>query len=165
MCYQLIPMAAERVGGVLNARDAKGRALQDEARQRGFTQEANDRVAQTIGQISASNPDAARKSASDDLLAALRSAGLLDGGTNFGTPGAVSSRYATDTAAARGATQAENLGAVDRLSRIDAPAYQRTNEGRIFANTASDLARIGSRSQGESYLAKLRLAGIGGAGG
>jgi hypothetical protein len=139
---------------------------QDQAAAEGIRQQgeinrqASQRVNQEIQKISSSNPDAEREAARRDFTAALQRSTQQPGAVAYGSPGAVSSRFAEDVGTASAGTAAEGANLADLTSRIDAPMYQRVREGQSAASALSDLGLLGGQSAGQDFLTQLKLRGI-----
>lgn len=165
MCWQaLIPLVASAGGAAIQHKaasdlnnDQQRAAAEGILRQAALSREADTRVAQTTQQIAASNSnterDAKRATYTDALRKSLGSrAGAMP------TSGAVSGRFAEDTDKAQADTEAEAVQNAGVTAAIEAPAYQRMNEGVALDNTAVDLSQLKSRSAGQDYLTRLRVA-------
>lgn len=132
-------------------------AAQGILRQSALNREADTRVAQTTQQIAASNPDAERNAKRATYTDALRkSLGLRSGAVPVN--GAVSDRYAQEASDTQDQTEADAAQLADTTAAIEAPIYQRQNEGVAVNNAGVDLSMLKGRSAGQDYLTRLRMA-------
>lgn len=137
---------------------------QDQANAEGMRRQAetqrmaNARLNKTLTDAKASSPEATRKTAQDQYLAAIQQK-LGQANANL-KPLGVSSAYDADASAA----SAKNLGETNALaglmSRMDAPALQRQAEQFSYGNLGMDLDRYAGNVQGDNFLTGLRVGGI-----
>lgn len=165
MCWQAaLPLILSATGAAAqhkaqsdNMRDQERIAAEGILRQSALNREGGDRVAQTVQQIGASNPDAERNAKRATYTDALRkSLGSRAGAVP--TNGAVSGRFADDAENAQAQTEAEAVQNAGLTAAIEAPQYQRQNEGVALDNTGVDLSLMKGRSASQDYLTRLRLA-------
>jgi hypothetical protein len=171
MCVQAIPALLSAGGAVVQQvgqnQDRRDQArLADEALRRNtaLNNKAGERVSQEIQNVTAANPEEERQTAQNDFMAALRKAKVDDGGADFGGVPGASDRFTADVGQARGAASAEGRALSGNLAAIDAPQYSRINEGRQFADTATDLSLLQGQGRGQDFLAQLRAARTPGSG-
>lgn len=127
-------------------------------RQAELQKEASGEVNKRIQTIAQSNPDAERDTAQAGFMDAIKKARA--NGAPFSTvPGAASSRFSEESAAASDAQGAENTQLASNSARLLAPSLQRLHEGEGIADTTAQLGLLGSRSAGENFLTRLRIAG------
>lgn len=165
MCWQAaLPLILSAGGAAMQNKANQGLLQRQEhaaaegiLRQAALSREADTRVAQATQQIAASNPDAERDAKRATYTDALRkSLGTREGAVP--TNGAVSGRFAQDSADAQTQTEAEAVQNASNVAAIEAPQYQRMNEGVAVNNAGVDLSMLKSRSQGQDYLTRLRVA-------
>ena len=124
-------------------------------------QAARDREAEvllnnTIGQVGASSPEQAKAAAMDQYLQSARRA--QDTATSgFNQPGAVSDRYRTETEAAGAKVLSDAVTRGGQLAGIDAPMFQRQNEGVVFNRLGTDMGLLQHAIGSDAYLSKLRM--------
>lgn len=164
MCWQALPLILSAAGTAAQlksqndlASDRAREAAQGILNQAALNREADTRVAQATQQVAASNPDAERAAKRATYTDALRKSLAQRGGA---TPvaGAVSDRFAEDVEDARSETEAEAANIADLTAAIEAPTYQRMNEGVAVNNAGVDLSLLKGRSAGQDYLTRLRTA-------
>lgn len=165
MCVQALPLLLSAGGTALQQasanqqrQDQKRIADENLRRNNQVNQEASQRVTQEIQQVAAANPEAERKKANDDFIAALRKSKTSDGGADFGAPPGASDRFTADVGRAREGAGAEGRALAGNLAAIDAPQYARINEHRGLADTATDLSLLEQRGKGQDFLSQLALA-------
>lgn len=118
-------------------------------------QTASARLNELLADVRNSDVDQARNARLDDYLTTLQQ-GAQKEGLNTG-PGGFSDAYregtqqASDTLNTYGATRA------GLLSRIDAPALQRQQEGILFDDARNDIGIIGRNAGQDNYLANLAI--------
>jgi hypothetical protein len=163
-----VPAVISAVGAGVSAKsqdDALKRQDREVARgiaaRSAMQREAGSRVNQQISEIAKSNPDAERKAANDEFMAALRNAKVADGSLDIGGPAGASDRFTADVGQAREGAVGEGRALSGQLAAIDAPGRQRAREATGFTNAAVDLSRIESRTDGEDFLSQLRAAQAG----
>jgi hypothetical protein len=120
---------------------------------------ANTRVQQTIDQVKNSTAADARAQRLSDYMNTLNQAKAR---TTAGLTNPVigGQTFQADSAAA--ANQAENYGeqTAGLLSRIDAPAVQRQQEGFDYGQLATDLDLLQNQSQSQAFLDQLKQKSI-----
>lgn len=165
MCWQAAIPLILSAGGAIAQKKAQDDLRDDQARvaaegilrQAALNRDASARVAQTTQELAASNPDAERAAKRATYTDALRrSMGTRAGATPVS--GAVSSRFTEDADAAANETEAEAANLADLTAAIEAPTYQRMNEGVAVNNAGVDLSLLRGRSAGQDYLTRLRMA-------
>lgn len=165
MCWQIaLPLLTTAAGAGMQAKaahdlssDQQRIAAEGILRQSQLNRDASTRVAQTTQQIASSDASAETAAKRETYLDALRKTLPARQGANP-VNGAVSSRFAQDTADAQGESEAEAVQNAGLAAEIDAPALQRQREGVAVDNTGVDLNTLRSKAQGQDYLNKLRLA-------
>lgn len=164
MCWQAVPLVLSAVGSAAqhkaqadNDRDQSRIAAEGILRQAALSREADTKVAQNVQQLAASNPDAEIAKRRADYTAALRRSAPSRAGA-MPSIGNVSSRFAGDVADEQAANDDIGAQLADNTARIDAPTYQRQREGVAADNTVVDLNMLRSRSQGQDYLTRLKMA-------
>lgn len=126
-------------------------------RQGELSRKSNMRVNDQVQDIAGSTGEAERAQSLEGFLNALRQS---DESATGGLPGVAgaNARYAEDVEAGRSKVRTEGTERAGRLSRIDAPLYQRMNEGHRVGRTAQDVGELGRQSTAEDYLTRLRVA-------
>lgn len=161
-----VPAAIAALGAgttAMTQRDAMKRQDQEAARgimrQAEIQRQAGSRVQDNIKSLRDSSPAGEQSSIQAQFMEALRKANLgASNDANFASAPGGSGRFAEDVNAARVASGAEGTAAAGRLSRIDAPMYQRVREGQRGADTASQLSLLQTNSANEDFLTRLRTA-------
>ena len=125
-------------------------------RNQSLNQEAGRRVSEEIQRTAASTPDQEAQAANADFMEALRRAKVGEGCDAL--TGRGSDRFADDLDLARTAAGAEGKRTANVLARIDAPQFQRANEGAGINRAATDLSLIGERGKSGDFLDQLRMA-------
>jgi len=119
---------------------------------------ADERINQELTDLSSSNPEAERQKALDGFLSMLRAnSSQATGGES---PVTGSARFATDSAASKGAIQDYGTGRADTLSRIVAPTRQRTNEAVNVGRMQDDVSGVARDANAERFLSELRMQSI-----
>lgn len=162
MCWQALPMILTAAGTAAQyssnnqlAQQREQEAAQGIIRQAQLSREADQRVSQATQEVASSNADAEQAAKRATYMDALRKS--LD--TRAGavpTTGNVSSRFAEDANSAKVQTEAEAAQNADLTAAIEAPMYQRMNEGVAMNNANVDLSLLKGRSAGQDYLTRLR---------
>ena len=121
-------------------------------------QKAESKIGDMLKQLQGSNSQDEEKQRMDQYLTTLQQ-GAQANGINQGV-GGFSDAYRTDAAAA--AAGLEDFGAqrAGLLARTDAPGLQRTGEGILFDNTATDIRGIGRDANQQQFLDNLALNAI-----
>lgn len=134
-------------------------AAQSILNQTNIQKKANSRVQQTIQQVQGSNAADARAQRLNQYMQTLNQAKAR---TQAGLTNQLVGGQAFQADSAAAANQAENYGAqtAGLLSRIDAPALQRQQEGFDYGQLATDLGAIQSQSAGQAFLDRLKQASI-----
>lgn len=152
------------VGGgtkFINTQAAMGRKDQQAAegiRRQGVLQRgANLKVGQQIEDIAGSTGEPERAESLGGFLDALRAAEGTTTGALPDIPGA-SERFAERVEGGKKRIATEGTARAGRLSRIDAPRFQRIGEGQRIGRTASDLGETARQSSAEDFLTQLRVA-------
>lgn len=127
--------------------------------QTNIQKKANARVQQTIQQVQNSNAADARAQRLGQYMQTLQQAKAR---TTAGLTNPVVGGQAFQADSAAAANQAENYGeqTAGLLSRIDAPAVQRQQEGFDYGQLATDLGALQSQSAGQAFLDRLKQASI-----
>lgn len=165
MCWQVaLPLLASAGGAAIQHKaitdtrhDQERIAAEGILRQAAANREAGARVADATQQIAASNPDAERAAKRATYTDALRKS-LGSRASAVPSNGNVSGRFADDSSNARTQTEAEAVQNADLTAAIEAPQYQRQNEGVALDNAGVDLDMIKGRAAGQDYLTRLRIA-------
>jgi hypothetical protein len=167
MCVQALPAILSAVGaGVQHAgqqradRERSRIATENLRRNVELGREAGARVSKEVQAVADSTPDDERQRLQDDFMSALKQA-QLDGSAPGGNVGATSDRFGDDTSSERAATSVEARRLASNAAAIDAPAFQRMNEGRGVARAATDLSLVGDRGAGMDFLDQLKLSRVG----
>lgn len=132
-------------------------AAQGIRRQGEIQRESNQMVNQNIEDIGRNTGEAERTQSLEGFLNTLRTADDKSTGGLDAVPGA-SDRFAERVGAGREAVRSGATDRAGRLSRIDAPGFQRRNENAGVARTASNLGEQQRRSSAEDFLTQLRVA-------
>jgi hypothetical protein len=119
--------------------------------------EANTRVNEQIQDIDASTGDVERGQSLDGFLTALREAESSTTGA-LPTIAGANKRFAENVEAGKAGLAKGGAERAGRLSRIDAPRFQRINEAGRIGRTATDLNETGRQSRAEDFLTRLRVA-------
>lgn len=147
--------------GYVNDRNALKRqdrqAAEGIRRQSELSRKSNTRINEQVQDIAGNTGEAERAQALDGFLNALRQSDESATGALPNVAGA-NTRYAEDVSAGRSKVRSEGVDRAGRLSRIDAPLYQRMNEGHRVGRTAADIGELGRQSTAEDYLTRLRVA-------
>ena len=170
MCYGAeaawVPAAISAVGAGVTAYSADdARKKQDQATSAGIAQQAalnqsaSQKVNETVQKIAASNPDAEKQSKEKDYLQALQRNKQATQGAVSPLAGA-SGRYQEDSATAAAGADAQTGALAKNAAAIDAPAYQRIDEGNLTGDLTSQLGLLGGQSSSADYLAKLKTGAI-----
>lgn len=135
--------------------EAAGMAIRNQSKKQA---QADAEVSKLVDQVGQSNPQDALTAQTDQYLSQLqRNAG--DTGLNKG-PGGFSDEYRKDTAeASQGLGDFGNKMA-GLLARIDAPKYQRQNEGVLFNDAISALGGVKRDAAGQAFLDNLKMKSI-----
>ncbi len=126
-------------------------------RQGRIQRNANQKVGAQIEDIAASDGTAERTESLDGFINALRAADDSTTGALPNISGA-NQRFAENVSAGKAAINKSSGERAGRLSRIDAPRFQRINEQGRVGRTASDLGEDSRRSRAEDFLTQLRIA-------
>lgn len=132
-------------------------AAQGIRKQGDLQREASRRAGQYLEEFAGSSPAGEQAQSLEGFMNALRQSRSSTEG-DLPTVGAANSRFAEDVSAGRqrvGEQAGERAG---RLSRIDAPMYQRQREGSQLMRTGADLGELGRQSSAQDFLSKLRVA-------
>lgn len=116
--------------------------------------EADAAVNAEIGALQRSTPEAQRQEAADSFITQLRRSNASSQGD---VPVGASEQFQTDTAAAEQGVTDFGTRTANLMARISAPVRQRQVEGQGMSRLASQLATVGRNSQGDDFLAQLRL--------
>ncbi len=118
---------------------------------------ANKRVDEQIEDIRTSTGEGEREQSLEGFLNAIRSSqGDTEGALDPVL--AANPRFAESVAAGKSEIATAGKAQAGRLSRIDAPRFQRRNEGARITRTGSDLNEFGRQSTVEDFLTRLRVA-------
>jgi hypothetical protein len=130
-------------------------------------QEASGKVAQTVKEIAANNPDQIRAKATGDYVQQLR---RNSAGATAGKPGAgsalapvagASARYNADLGTAQTGVADYGNDLASQMAGIDAAVRQRQGEGQALNTLGTNLNLEGAKSFGQNFVDTLRaqLAG------
>jgi hypothetical protein len=162
----IIPLAMAAVAGgtqYVNTQNTAKKQDQTAAagiRQQGERQrEADAKTRELIAKVGASGPESERKSSLDKYMQAL---GVMapNAQASFTDVAGASDAYGADVNAARSGVADYGTQIADLMSRIDAPAQQRRNEGNWMDRFNTDIGQVKRFSQGDDYLNKLKLNSI-----
>ena len=121
-------------------------------------QKAESKIGDTLKQLQGSNSQDEEKQRMDQYLDTLQR-GSQANGINQGV-GGFSEAYRTDAAKAAAGLQDFGVNRAGLLARTDAPGLQRTGEGILFDNTATDIRGIGRDANQQQFLDNLALQSI-----
>jgi len=120
--------------------------------------ESAGRVSEEIQSLAESNPEAEKAESIQGFINTLQSNKDLTteaaGGGVFGA----SDRFAEDVSGALSGVGARATGRAELLSKIDAPARQRTREAVGRGQLAADVRGFQDRSQSADFLARLKAS-------
>lgn len=126
-------------------------------RQGQIQEDANQRVQEQVSDIERSTGETERAEVLEGFLTALRQAQEpIEGGLE--PVAGADPRFAESVEGGRTALRRGGAARAGRLSRIDAPAFQRLNERVSLARTGSDLNEARRRSAAEDFLTRLRVS-------
>lgn len=119
--------------------------------------QASQRTMQTVDQLGASNPDAARAQNYQQFMDVLRQ--------NAASPvtrtaGATSSRYGADASAADASVGDYGSNLAGLLSKIDAAGQQRTAEKQNMTRAGTDVGLIQDAAKGDAFVNDMRVRAI-----
>lgn len=122
-------------------------------------QQADQQVSEELDQLATSNAEDERQASMDQYLTQLR---RTRSAANNATPqvAGASQRYTQDVTDRAAQSDATATRVADLMSRINAPAYQRLNEGQNSAQLASDINQIKRSSEGDDFITQLRVKSI-----
>jgi len=126
-------------------------------RQGALQRGANVKVGQQIEDIAGSTGEPERAESLGGFLDALRAAEDTTTGALPSVPGA-SQRFAERVEGGKKRIATAGTERAGRLSRIDAPRFQRIGEGQRIGLTARDLGEVARQSRAEDFLTQLRVA-------
>ena len=121
-------------------------------------QKAESKIGDMLKQLQGSNSQDEEKQRMDQYLDTLQR-GSQANGINQGV-GGFSEAYRTDAAKAAAGLQDFGVNRAGLLARTDAPGLQRTGEGILFDNTATDIRGIGRDANQQQFLDNLALRAI-----
>jgi hypothetical protein len=121
-------------------------------------QKAESKIGDMLKQLQGSNSQDEEKQRMDQYLTTLQQ-GAQAKGINQGV-GGFSDAYRTDAAAAAAGLQDFGAQRAGLLARTDAPGLQRTGEGILFDNTATDIRGIGRDANQQQFLDNMALQAI-----
>lgn len=161
----LIATAASTATKAVNANQAMRRQDRELARgireQSQLQREANQRIDEQVQDIAGSTGAEERAQSLAGFQDALRrsdeSATDAIGGAGAALP-AANPRFAERVSQGEAEVRGDALSRAGRLSRIDAPRFQRMNEGSRFGRTATDVNEIGRQSDAADFIARLRAS-------
>ena len=157
------PITMMIVGQGLNmANNASASRSADRATARGINQqaghqaEADARFNKMLSEIAASNPGQVREGAMEQYLGRLGERPQVSA-----TPVAgANPRFAEDLAQSEQTLSTRGNEMADFMSRIDAPAIQRRQEGERIGRAGVDIGQTARVASGDDYLSRLRVSGI-----
>ena len=132
-------------------------AAQGIRRQSDLQREASRRAGQYLEEFSGSTPQAEQAKSLEGFMDALRQSRSSAEG-DMPAVGAANPRFAEDVSAGRQQVGQESGERAARMSRIDAPMYQRQREGSQFLRTSADVGELVRQSSAQDFLSKLRVA-------
>lgn len=166
MGYAAIPYVVAAIGaGASYYNTSQTAKKQDQAAALGVQQqaenqrEADQKVNQQLDELATSNADDERQASMDQYLTQLRKTRSQANASVPAVAGA-SERYTQDVADRTAESDATATRVADLMSRIDAPAYQRLNEGQQFGRLESDINQIKRNAEGDDFLTQLRVKNI-----
>lgn len=118
-------------------------------------QKAESKIGDMLKQLQGSNSKDEEKQRMDQYLTTLQQ-GAQAKGINQGA-GGFSDAYRTDAAAAAAGLQDFGAQRAGLLARTDAPGLQRTGEGILFDNTATDIRGIERDANQQAFLDNMAL--------
>lgn len=151
---------AQTVNNLVSLRRQDEAAARGIRRQSNIQREANDRLADQIDELAASDGSAERAESLAGFQNALRAS---QESTEGALPGDASLIAANPRFAERVSQGREQIsgGAADsaaRLATITGASNQRLREGGEFARTATDLGGLRRQSQAEDFITQLQIA-------
>jgi len=120
--------------------------------------EADAAVNDQLQAMKQSTPEAERAEAADSFLMSLRRARSQN--PQGGALGAVSDRYAMDSAQADQGVQDFGTKTANLMARINAPQLQRQRENVSAARLGQGLNVIGRQASGEDFINQLRTRNV-----
>jgi len=127
-------------------------------RQQGDIQrQASSRTRQHLEEFAGSTPQAEQAKSLEGFMDALRQSRSSAEG-DLPAVGAANPRFAEDVSAGRQQVGQESGERAARMSRIDAPMYQRQREGSQFLRTSADVGELGRQSSAQDFLTRLRVS-------
>ncbi len=126
-------------------------------RQGRISADAGTRVDEQIADIATSTGEGERADALEGFLNALRTSQSSTEGA-LGPIAAADPRFAERVTGGKERIASRGTAQASRLSRIDAPIFQRLNEAGRVGRTAGDLNELGRQSSAEDFLTQLRVA-------
>jgi hypothetical protein len=136
--------------------NALAEQIRSQAQQR---QATNDRLAQTVRQVAASNPEQDRADTLQQYLMATR-AHRNDATGAMQMPVGASDAFKQDAGQAAAGVQSYGDQVAGLMARIAAPTLQRQREGFDIGNLGADLGTLRSGAQGDDFLNQLKLRAI-----
>jgi hypothetical protein len=131
-------------------------AAQGMLAQRNNQQEADAQVAEGVGQLERSSPEAAQKEATDAFLSQLR----RSRDQAVGESGIGGDEFKSDMGQVQKDVTDYGVRNADVQGRINAPGLQRQQEGVTMGRVASNLNRIGRASNADQFLTQLRMGSV-----
>lgn len=138
------------------AKDQEAIQSQGLADQRARQQQADAEVANAVGAIERSTPEAAQKEATDQFLSQLR----RNRSQAVGEEGLGGRQFAQDLAGANADVTRHGDEGADILARLNAPGRQREAEGVTLGRTASNIGTIGRNAGADAFLTDLRMRNV-----
>ena len=132
-------------------------AAQGIRRQSDLQREASRRAGQHLEEFSGSTPAGEQSQSLEGFMNALRQSRQSTEG-DLPAVGAANPRFAEDVSAGRQRVGEQASERAGRLSRIDAPMYQRQREGSQFLRTSADVGELGRQSSAQDFLTRLRVS-------
>lgn len=141
-----------------NTLKKKDRQAAEGIRRQGvFATDANRSVNEQIEDIAGSTGESERATSLEGFLNAIRAAqGSTEGALDPVL--AANPRFAERVTGGKESIAASGAEQAGRLSRIDAPRFQRQAESSRITRTAGDINELGRQSTVEDFLTKLRVA-------
>jgi hypothetical protein len=127
--------------------------------QQQLQRQGQQQVSDTVKKVAASNPDSEKQVAERDFLAALQRGHAGNDSSDPALSGA-GQRYAEESVAANKASGAQAKDMAATQAAVEAPTYQRLNEGNTVADAASKLSLLRDQAEGQNAIGQLRIGSI-----
>lgn len=157
MITTAVSTAAKGVNSFNTMKKKDRQAAEGIRRQGVLSSEANKRVNEQIEDIAGSTGESERAESLEGFLNAIRAAQSDTEGALDPIAGA-NPRFAENVEGGKAEIAASGATQASRLSRIDAPRFQRQAESARVGRTASGVNELGRQSTVEDFLTRLRVA-------